>query len=658
MERAILNRLQHIIPQFPLHIYAYQKGAGTGDNIITLLSLLDGKDSIVVFLDLEKAFELANKDAILSSLAEKGLKGKLLCWLQDYLTDRHAKIRFQGHLSNSYNFENGTPQGGLLSPFLFNILVSNLMTIPFPANVHLLAYADDIQLLATGPNRHVNAQSALDAIESKSKELGLKVNPDKSKALQVNRIVAYHQLYIGNIPLEWVPSYKCLGIFFNSELSATTHLRFLLRSTQSRLNVLRRLTSSKLGAGFKVLRLFYTHAIRSLVDYSAPALLTLKPDQLASLETIQNRAMRTILAAPTWTRLANLRVETYLTSLHNRTQQLSVSLCSKIITSTRPSPLKSITHLLNNQELCHSARWHGQLVKAFHSLNTLQILTARGIDSVHPHYQPNPPWRDWEANIRTDTIPTKKALCTPAMIAQLEANIASLRQPEALLLFTDGSVDQTNGKAGAAFITNGTSVARRVSNGASTLQTELYAIKMALKYALYQTHSTIHIFTDSLSALQVLRRTQATDNLRLISTVLFHIRQLKEQEKILTFWWIPSHVNITGNDLTDTAAKNSLKNLLVTGHIPPSLSQLKKHIRRAAYETLLIEHRAWVIAGSPSASWYKIVTECNPPSLSTISHETPLPSFIDFAWVTAAIGKLTCGFPSLVHCATQSLKNP
>lgn len=592
MERAVLNRLQHIIPKFPSHIYAYQKGAGTGDNIITLLSLLDGKDSIVVFLDLEKAFELANKDAILSSLAEKGLKGKLLCWLQDYLTDRRAKIRFQGHLSNSYNFENGTPQGGLLSPFLFNIMVSNLMTIHFPENVHLLTYADDIQLVATGPNRHINAQSALDAIEAKSKELGLKVNPDKSKALQVNRIVAYHQLYIGNIPLEWVPSYKCLGIFFNSKLSATTHLRFLLRSTQSRLNVLRRLTSSKLGAGFKVLRLFYTHAIRSLVDYSAPALLTLKPDQLASLETIQNRAMRTILAAPTWTRIANLQVETYLTSLHNRTQQLSVSLCSKIITSTRPSPLKSINHLLNNQELCHSARWHGQLVKAFHSLNTLQILTARGKDSVHPHYQPNPPWRDWEANIRTDTIPTKKALCTLAMIAQLEANIASLRQPEALLLFTDGSVDQTNGKAGAAFITNGTSVARRVSNGASTLQTELYAIKMALKYALYQTHSTIHIFTDSLSALQVLRRTQATDNLRLISTVLFHIRQLKEQEKILTFWWIPSHVNITGNDLADTAAKNSLKNLLVTGHIPPSLSQLKKHVRRAAYETLLIEHRA------------------------------------------------------------------
>lgn len=78
---------------------------------------------------------------------------------------------------------------------------------------------------------------------------------------------------------------------------------------------------------------------------------------------------------------------------------------------------------------------------------------------------------DWEANIRTNAIPTKKALCTPAMIAQLEANIVALRQPETLLIFIDGSVDQTNGKAGAVFITNETSVAHRVSNVTSTLQT-------------------------------------------------------------------------------------------------------------------------------------------------------------------------------------------
>ncbi|XP_063615273.1 uncharacterized protein LOC134788316 [Penaeus indicus] len=581
---------------FPPTIFAYQKGAGTGDNNATLLSLLDGKDSIVVFLDLEKTFDLANKEAILSLLAEKGLRGRLLEWIQDYLTGRKAKVRFQGELSNSYDFENGTPQGGLLSHFLFNILISKLVDIPFPSDVQLLAYADDIQLVATGQNRHINAQTSLDLLENKCRELGLKVNSDKSKALQIRRISACRQLYIGNTPLEWVPSYKCLGIFFNSELSATTHLRFLLERTRCRLCILRKLTSCKTGAGFKVLRLFHTLAIRFLVDYSAPALLTLSSDQIVSLETIQNRAMRSILAAPRWTRLANLRVETYLSSLHTRIRQIEVTLCSKMITRTRPSPLKTFSCIFHNQDLHHNLTWHRKLAEAFLFLNTVPILSARGIDNYHPHYHPNPPWKDKSISIHTSTIPTTKALCTPTMIAQLKANIEALRAEDTLIIYTDGSVDQATGRSGAAIVTDDMSIAHRVSDGASTLQTELYAIKLAFRHTVYTTHPTIHIFTDSLSAIQTLKKNQVTDNLKLVTTILFHIQQLEEQGKTLSLWWIPSHVNISGNESAAAAAKNSLRFSTINGHITPR---------------------------SPSANWYKIVTDYNPPfSVTTLPRKS------------------------------------
>lgn len=60
-----LHKANYNILLFPSSIFAYKKGAGTGDNIITLNSL-DGHGSSVVFLALEKAFELANKDAILA----------------------------------------------------------------------------------------------------------------------------------------------------------------------------------------------------------------------------------------------------------------------------------------------------------------------------------------------------------------------------------------------------------------------------------------------------------------------------------------------------------------------------------------------------------------------------------------------------------------
>jgi len=250
MERAVLHRLQHIIPSLHPHILAYEKGTGTADNIATLLSLTDGNDSVIVFLDLEKAFELANHDAILHALAEKGVKGKLLKWVKDYLSNRKARVRFQGHTSDFYPFENGTPQGGLLGPFLFNLLIVKLVEIPFPNNTHLLAYADDLQLVVTGRNRYVNAQLALNLLESTCKELGLKINSNKTKALQIRRHINLQNLYIGNLPLDWVNSHKCLGIFFNENLSSTTQLRHLLLRTKPLLNVMRRLTSSKLGAGF------------------------------------------------------------------------------------------------------------------------------------------------------------------------------------------------------------------------------------------------------------------------------------------------------------------------------------------------------------------------------------------------------------------------
>lgn len=68
----------NISPSFHPHIFAYEKGAGTGDNIAILLFLPIGNDSVVVFLDLETAFELANHDVILHILADNGVMSKLL----------------------------------------------------------------------------------------------------------------------------------------------------------------------------------------------------------------------------------------------------------------------------------------------------------------------------------------------------------------------------------------------------------------------------------------------------------------------------------------------------------------------------------------------------------------------------------------------------
>ena len=49
-----------------------------------------------VYLDLEKAFELANTDAISRLLASMGVTGKLHAWVYDFIQDSKAKVYFQG----------------------------------------------------------------------------------------------------------------------------------------------------------------------------------------------------------------------------------------------------------------------------------------------------------------------------------------------------------------------------------------------------------------------------------------------------------------------------------------------------------------------------------------------------------------------------------
>lgn len=165
--------------------------------------------------------------------------------------------------------------------------------------MHILAYADNIQVISAGRYRLTNAQQTLDTVFSKCKDFGLKINTNKTKALQLKRWIPNQYLYIDTQQIAWESSYKCLGVFFNNQCDSSTQLRHVLQKTKSHINVVRRLSATDMGAGFHVLRTFYIQGIRSIIDYSATSLLNLTPDQVSKLETIQNKCMRVILVDPT-----------------------------------------------------------------------------------------------------------------------------------------------------------------------------------------------------------------------------------------------------------------------------------------------------------------------------------------------------------------------
>ena len=86
---------------------------------------------------------------LLYKLAQGGIRGKMLRWLQEFVTDRHFKVYFEGSYSSTRPIACEVPQGAILSPTLFNVKISD---IPRVRNVYVYEYADDILIYVTGWN--------------------------------------------------------------------------------------------------------------------------------------------------------------------------------------------------------------------------------------------------------------------------------------------------------------------------------------------------------------------------------------------------------------------------------------------------------------------------------------------------------------------------
>ena len=76
-EAMVLPRLEWRVGPLHPHIFGFVRGSSTGDCIMTLLALVNNRTAVAVFLDLEKAFEMADHTTILDALVRKGLGGGL-----------------------------------------------------------------------------------------------------------------------------------------------------------------------------------------------------------------------------------------------------------------------------------------------------------------------------------------------------------------------------------------------------------------------------------------------------------------------------------------------------------------------------------------------------------------------------------------------------
>ncbi len=623
-ERMVLNRLHWVAGPLHENIFAYTRNIGTRDCLFDMLTSISGRKAVVIFLDMEKAFELANARAILTALAKKGVAGKLLAWVKDFLTGRKARVQFQGRLSDYATFENGTPQGSILSPHLFNTLMEELVSLPLTTGSKILCYADDIAIITTGPLHLQKAQNAITAVAKKCNSLGLKINFEKTKAMYFKGGGPHAPLQVQPHEIEWTTQHPYLGIWMDENLEFRRHVKSIQERTNTRLKAMRAITATEGGANLKVLRLLYIQAIRSIVDYAAPLLATISPYKMEDLEKLQNEALRIMLGAPRWTKLVNMRAEADLPLLAHRVHAMNTSLLAKTLSQTKytTATRKVLQSLAHNEELFTKKTWAQKMAQGIKTLQMQTPLTARTTDDQHPDYQPPPPWQESDYHFSvTKLTASKTSLSADAIAAQAQQALHAVNDRNMDVYFTDGSVDPNTHRAAAAFVHHTETGIFRLPDHSSTLQTELAAIGKALEDALHK-HKDILIHTDSLGAIQCLQQTHSGDNIRLITTIHANAQAIRRRNRKITINWIPSHTNITGNELADTAAKDGLLLPTVTSHVVPSRAQVSSTAKKTCKQLCTQAVRSQIAEGSPSATWYGTATANTAPPADTLPRRT------------------------------------
>ena len=456
-EQMALTRLQFKVGPLHPRLYAYVDGVGVTERIVDFFTFVDGKAAAVAFLDYEKAFELASPAAILFSLVNRGVKGNLLAFNKYYLQNRQARVKVQGTVSSYTNLENGTPQGRIISPFLYNILMENIARLELPQGVDLLLFGDDVCVAARGRNKINNLQRAVNMFMEKSKELGLKINTNKTKTMIIKDKKPERNITINNQPIEWVENFVYLGIHIDSKLNFNQELKYLRQKAAARLNTMKYMTSLKGGASLELQKIYYKACTRSLIDFAAPVLTNLTDNQKETLEVIQNNAMRLMLGAPMWTKL---RAESNLLTLENRINVRNTCIVSKAIQSERYTHKKNkvLNELPKHPDLQRPNTYTKQVVDCAPSVKMDGVLAKLKTDAPNNNAVA-PPWESSIAKFTYTKIPRAKENCTIAELrAAATTAIDEAKNQNCTVYYTDGTVDPDSNSAGAAAFSDKTNL--------------------------------------------------------------------------------------------------------------------------------------------------------------------------------------------------------
>ncbi len=177
IQQTLLQVLQPIIdPTFSEHSHGFRPGRSAHAAVLKAQQYVQQGHEVVVDVDLEKFFDRVNHDILMDRLAKRIADKRVLRLIRRYL---QAGILEHGV---SIEREQGTPQGGPLSPLLANVLLDEVDRELERRGHKFVRYADDCNVYV----RSLRAgERVLQALRGCYAKLRLKVNEAKTAVAEV-----------------------------------------------------------------------------------------------------------------------------------------------------------------------------------------------------------------------------------------------------------------------------------------------------------------------------------------------------------------------------------------------------------------------------------------------------------------------------------------
>ena len=222
-ENGWLNNTQH----------GFRKGRSCVSQLIahfeTVIDHLSkGFNVDVIYLDFCKAFDKLDFNVLLNKLKQCGMSGKLGRWLHSFLTGRKQFVTVNGFASELCAVLSGVPQGSVLGPLLFLIMINDIDENV--QNAFLSSFADDTRIgmaiKSSDDARHL--QEDLEKVYSWASDNNMMLNSTKFELLRyANKKcddISFNYLSSTGNVIDPSDSVKDLGVIMSNDCSFTLHI--------------------------------------------------------------------------------------------------------------------------------------------------------------------------------------------------------------------------------------------------------------------------------------------------------------------------------------------------------------------------------------------------------------------------------------------------